>query len=371
MELMLMKEDLWSIVKDAKPEPENLTSAWRRKDERAKAMIGLTLEDSQLTHIMESTTAKEMWDRLKGYHERGSLSNKIHVLRKLCSMRLSEDGSMSDHLLQATELVHRLNRLGESLKEHMTVAILLSSLPESYNPLVTALEGRPEEDLKLDYVKGKLLDEWRRKCEARKDDNVQEQAMKCRVPPEVRKKVRVCYYCGMEGHFRWNCPVLLDDRQARSKKLAEAKSAVHPRSVNCTGSDQGVCFTMKSRDDVSTRGKWILDTGCTRHITNSLTRFYNRGPCDVEIFLADGRNMKARESGQGRIFGRGMGNVSVAINLKELLYVPGLPASILSVSRITDEGYSVVFEPRKCKILDGNSVIAVGEKSGGLYYLKE
>lgn len=43
------------------------------------------------------------------------------------------------------------------------VAMLFSSLLESYGSLVTALESRPEEDLTLEFVKGKLLDEWRRR----------------------------------------------------------------------------------------------------------------------------------------------------------------------------------------------------------------
>lgn len=108
MELMLMKDDLWTIVKDPKPESADMTTAWTRKDEKARAVIGLALDDSQLIHVMEAATAKEMWEKLKSYHERGSLSNKIHILRKLCSMRLEENGNMSDHLLEASELVHRL-----------------------------------------------------------------------------------------------------------------------------------------------------------------------------------------------------------------------------------------------------------------------
>lgn len=124
MELMLMREDLWALVKDPKPEAAYVTSAWSRKDEKARAMIGLALEDSQLIHIMEAVTAKEMWEKLKSFHERGSLSNKIHVLRQLCSLRLNEGESMSDHLAKVSESVHRLARMGETLKEHLIVAIL-------------------------------------------------------------------------------------------------------------------------------------------------------------------------------------------------------------------------------------------------------
>lgn len=89
-----MKEDLWSTVKDVKPREGDVTLAWIRRDEMARAMIRLALVDSQLIHIMNASSAKDMWDMLKSYHERGSLSNKIHALRRLCSMRLGEGNNM-------------------------------------------------------------------------------------------------------------------------------------------------------------------------------------------------------------------------------------------------------------------------------------
>lgn len=260
MELMLMREDLWSTVKDSKPESADITSAWMRKDEKARAMIGLALEDSQLSHILDAVSANEMWEKLKGYHERGSLSNKIHVLRRLCSMRLEESGNMSDHLMKIAESVHRLTRMGEPLKEHLVVAIVLSSLPESYNPLVTALEGRPEEDLKLEYVKGKLLDEWRRGCEDRKQGMAEEQVLKTSVLPEQRRSsVRKCYYCEKEGHIQWYCPVLMEDRSKVKRKQDQEKSMAvqHPNPGSSRGN--GVCFMTTTRNNVSVSEKWQTD----------------------------------------------------------------------------------------------------------------
>lgn len=374
MELMLMKEDLWSIVKESKPVSADITSAWTRKDEKARAMIGLALEDGQLSHIMDAESAKEMWDRLKAYHERGSLSNKIHVLRKLCSLRLDESGSMSGHLVEASELVHRMARMGEPLKEHLVVAILLSSLPESYNPLVTALEGRPEEDLKLEYVKGKLLDDWRRKCETRSWENVSEKVLKSTVQfRNQSSNVWTCHHCGLEGHLWRNCPASLEEKHADVKKRKDdmKAKAVPFLDTRSSGSSRGVCFTTTTGSDEVNKGKWIIDTGCTQHMTGSLRNFTDRTPWREKISLTDGRTVTAKSTGQGRIVGRGSEGETVEINVKGLLYVPGLVGSVLSVSRITDQGYSVVFGPRDCQILKSGAVVAVGTKSDGLYYLSQ
>lgn len=368
MELMLMKDDLWSTVKDDKPAQADITSAWTRKDEKARVAIGLALEDSQLHHVMEAESAKEMWDTLKNYHERGSLSNKISILRRLCTMRLEEGGNMSVHLMEASELVHRLARLGESLKEHLVMAILLSSLPESYNPLVTALEGRPEEDLKLEYVKGKLLDDWRRRNEDRKQEE-HKAMLSTAVCNERRNAERVCFYCKQVGHFRWCCPVLLKKRQAREKYEENSMPTQHPES---SSSNREVCFTMTTAgSDALTERDWIIDTGCTKHMTGTVGSFINKVPWKEKITLADGRIVIARGNGQGKIVGRGKEGEIVDMKLKELLYVPGLCRNVLSISRITEEGYEVLFGTKDCRIMEGNKVIAVGKKSGGLYYLKQ
>ena len=44
-------------------------------------------------------------------------------------------------------------------------AFLLSSLPESYENLVTALDARPDDELTLEYVEGILIDEFKRRTE--------------------------------------------------------------------------------------------------------------------------------------------------------------------------------------------------------------
>lgn len=375
MELLLMKEDVWSTVKDPKPGAADITPAWLRRDEKARALIGLGLEDNQLSHVMGVESAAEMWDMLRGYHERGSLSNKIHILRKLCSMRLNESGSMSEHLVEATELVHRLARMGEALQEHLVVAVLLSSLPSSYDPLVTALEGRPEGDLKLDYVKGKLLDEWRRRNEEQKQKT--EEALRSTVQYKERRNcLWTCFYCGKAGHLRRNCREWLEARLEEVETPAREKKQQHGVNSQCSdgesvGVSRNVCFTTATGNERMNKERWIIDTGCSKHMTGSVACFSNRRTCSEKVSLPDGKSMSATGCGSGKIIGRGLVGEPVEVRLEGLLFVPGLSGNVLSVSRITEKGYSVLFGPTDCRIFKGEEVIAVGEKQNGLYYLKQ
>ena len=63
VELLLIKEDLWDVVSEDPSEP--VSAEWRTKDRKARATIGLLLEDNQLHLIRKETTANRTWRALK------------------------------------------------------------------------------------------------------------------------------------------------------------------------------------------------------------------------------------------------------------------------------------------------------------------
>ena len=117
------------------------------------------MEDNQLHLIKKQATAREINFALQKYHEKLTLSNKVNLLKKICGLRLTESGNMETHLAQMEGLIDQLSSLGETLAEHLIVAFFLSSLPDNYGTLITALETRPETDLTQELVKNKLIEE--------------------------------------------------------------------------------------------------------------------------------------------------------------------------------------------------------------------
>ena len=56
------------------------------------------------------------------------------------------------------------------------------------------------------------------------------------------------------------------------------------------------------------------------------------------------------------------------IPVENVLFVPGLAGSLLSVSKIAERGFNVSFQSRKCLIVKEGEVIALGKrKKNGLY----
>lgn len=140
VELLLIRDDLWHTISEARP--ENPDEKWLKADWQARATIGLLVEDDQLRHIKDVMSAKEAWKALKDYHQKASLTNQVYLFKKLCNMKLTEEGDMEVHVNHMLDTVDELAALGEVLKDKLIIAMLLSSLPESYSTLVTALETR-------------------------------------------------------------------------------------------------------------------------------------------------------------------------------------------------------------------------------------
>ena len=80
--------------------PDEVTDDWRTKDRKARATIGLLLEDNQLHLVKKLQTAKDTWEALKKYNQKSTLSNKVSLLKKLYPLKLTEDGNCETELDQ-------------------------------------------------------------------------------------------------------------------------------------------------------------------------------------------------------------------------------------------------------------------------------
>uniref|UniRef100_A0A5S6PZB4 DUF4219 domain-containing protein n=1 Tax=Trichuris muris TaxID=70415 RepID=A0A5S6PZB4_TRIMR len=159
---ILIRDDLWDVV--CAPKPEVPTSSWQKQNNKAIALITLSVEDGQLLHIANCDTAFEMWGKLQKQYARSSFGSQLYLRRKLYGIRFTS-GTMQTHINSMLEVVELLKGAGTEISTGELVAVLLCSLPESYSGLVTALEGRDEADLSIKYVTGKMLDEYQRRTE--------------------------------------------------------------------------------------------------------------------------------------------------------------------------------------------------------------
>lgn len=203
IEMLLKKEGLWKILSQSRPAataPATELNSWLEKDEKAMAIIGLSVMDNQLQHIRNMTSAMDSWKALQNFHEQKTLVNTTTLMRNLWDLKLNEDMNPQSHIQEMTNILQKLVDLGEpDLTDKWKTAILLSSLPDCYHTLVTALEARDSSQLTFALVQSKVLDEFKRRNLHTNGDN---QVLKIQ---QKGTDTKYCYYCNEPNHLMRNC----------------------------------------------------------------------------------------------------------------------------------------------------------------------
>lgn len=135
------------------------------KDDQAFTIITLNIKDSQIPHIQNTTTAKEAWAALKDIHQGIGTNGRMVLMQRLWALKMLEGQDMAQYLNQFRVLANQLRGLsseGKEVDDSELLTILTLSLPESYEPLVMALQSRTD-IVTFDMMAGRLLQESARR----------------------------------------------------------------------------------------------------------------------------------------------------------------------------------------------------------------
>jgi uncharacterized short protein YbdD (DUF466 family) len=231
MEAHLIRKELWGLVTcemdmDGKTESEieAIWEDWRKKRSKKKiadayAEMVLRVEDLQLAH-MRSRDPETIWDTLAQVHRARGLATRLALRRKfLTSVKGVE--TMSAWVGHVKSMSHRLEDVGVDVSEEDTILALTMGLDKSYDSFIISLDTTPPEQLTLEHVISRMLNEEVRR------DNVDIQGVPVGVKGrsmngekgEVRVKKEenvamattqrdgptVCWRCGKPGHVKAFC----------------------------------------------------------------------------------------------------------------------------------------------------------------------
>jgi len=243
-------------------------------------------------------------------------------------LRLKEDDSVQEHIKAMTEIFDGLSVVGDPISDEDCVVHLLASLPESYNVLVTALEGN-EALRRMEVVTERLL-HGERKLKARLgSERSREGVMTGKQRP--KGKGPKYHHCGKFGQIRRNC-----NEEARSNKLKVNKAEVRQRD---SSSSDGDCVGLMvnhllSGNSPGPLNEWIVDSGATCHMCGDDKLFdeLHRLKQPLEVMLGDGHAVEAKGRGTVVLELTKEGGKASMCKLNEVLYVPDLSYSPLSVA---------------------------------------
>ncbi|KAK3737381.1 hypothetical protein QZH41_011519 [Actinostola sp. cb2023] len=184
-----------------------------------------------------------------------------------------------------------------------------------------------------------------------------------------------CHHCGKPGHLKRNCWSLKKEKEKEQQNKPESKPVKHKANVVAADSDSESLglVTQALAASVCANDVWIIDSGATCHMTNdrSSLRDILELTEPVHVQLGDGKVLNATARGTVTLYTVLRGGNEKRCNLKDVLFVPKLSYSLLSVPKATGAGLKVSFDKSECKIVraDG-ATIAVGKKVGSLFHLK-
>lgn len=376
MEALLIRNDEWDYVNGTNVKPENIAgnaertaaiAAWIKGDSKAKSDIVLSISATELKQIKGCDTSRDVWRKLETIYQSKGPARKATLLKQLMLHRMEEGGDVREHVAKFFDAVDKLRDMEVEVNPDVLAIALLYSLPPSYENFRVAIESRDELP-DPDALRIKIVEEHDahrneqssgssamyvnkkyqpRKSQGAKVDNDKTQSKK--------KRIR-CNKCKLFGHKAAEC----------RNKITDNESAKTSEPVSLCASE-----ALLTRSAGRAR-KWCIDSGATSHLCNNIAFFSNadfskRG----KINLANDESTEIVAEGTARFEAKVFGSVK-SVSLNNALHVPNLRSNLLSVGKITEQGFTVVFKKDGASVLDRNGdVKLVAEKIDGLYFVRE
>jgi gag-polypeptide of LTR copia-type/Zinc knuckle len=208
MEALLVKLDLWVTITEIPPTGSPNSKAVRdfnMKQQKARAELKLNVEPRQLPHT-RFDTPKEIWENLERVHRAKGFASRLSLLRRFHGMVKDDEQTMSSWVADVRELAHRIKQTGFELQDEHVILVLTQGLDESYHPLIIVLDSALPEELTMDSVITRLINE-----ESRRSVKVAEFGASALTAYDKGKQGKqgknvMCFNCGKKGHYANKCP---------------------------------------------------------------------------------------------------------------------------------------------------------------------
>lgn len=373
MKSVLVFNELWQYIDGTDVKPLANAQDWIKKDSKALALINLSITHGQLNHVKKAATSKKAWDGLKAIFESRDPVRKAALYKQLLRMEKKSNITMTQYITDFTRKAEQLEEAGIEIPDELLAIMLLGSLPVGFENFSVAIESRDEIPT-LENLKIKLMEEEAKQIDriaktSENNDNNDALLMKGRFERSKHLQIKPkdknarantnkfggkCYNCGKNGHMSCHCRY--------KPKRSESNDEGNPMTAIACNAD----IIKKSKI-------WCLDSGATRHMCN-----------DERIFTTLNKDyqLKVYTVGEHFVKSNGVGDVNLSaklnryvtnsVKLKNALCVPGLRNNLLSVSSVTDNGYTVTFAKDRATVKrkDG-TVVLTATKRNQLYVVNE
>lgn len=247
---LLTKNDLWEYVNGENQIPDivngtdavanaanaRLRSAWLKSDKKAKSDLILSIHPSELQHVRNCITSRDVWLKLESVFASKGPARKATLLKQLMLQKLTGGGDVRNHLNKFFDAVDKLAAMDVDVHKDFSTIMLLYSLPASYENFRCAIESRDElpsaDALKVKIIEGSdvrkqtvnddvagafIADQkkWKNKNKGNQNSN---------ATTQFKWK---CFSCGKKGHN----PLIVQTNQTNQIRIHSSRQIL--RLMTC------------------------------------------------------------------------------------------------------------------------------------------
>jgi len=293
--------------------------------------------------------------------------NKMKARREFYTVEMTVNEGMLGYISRDRNLGENLNAMSGEVMEMDVAMSVLNGLTSKYENLLVALDAKGEDELILEFVKSRLLQEERRQADkspAKK--RIGDIAL---VGANYRGQGRrgdlfkiECYCCHKLGHISHGCLELKAKKQRQDKVTAIA-------AEDGSDSDDAICLVGNAADTDDISKSWLLDSAASAHMC------WMRG-CFDDYHTTTGRSVTMGDKGSVDTAGVGTGVLNVIVHgktrkikLEKVLHVPTMGFNLMSVGMMEERGAEVSLKGGKTIIKMNEKTAACGTRKNGLYHL--
>ncbi|XP_039127079.1 uncharacterized protein LOC120263279 [Dioscorea cayenensis subsp. rotundata] len=354
------------------------------------------VDESVLHRLGRFESAKEAWDHLKNEDQGSSrmiLVRQQTLRQNFDLLQMREDEAVQHFITRVLAVVNQIRGMRIELKEDEVVLKVMRSLSLRFVHVVTSIEeARDLKTMTLDELSSAL-----QAHEARYNQFFEKHGDKTFIVQGDKsgdrnvQRVRVRGFRGRgrtNGNWRRSS---YDQRHGGQRQQGSSecntwqRGRVGSRSFgrfsrgqrqfggqrfsrgdDTNASEYGNLFLVHGGDGNVSSSLWLLDSGCSNHMTGDKNLFYS---LDESVK----HNVKLGNDKDVEVQGRGLVMVIMQRGIKKLIhnvkYVQQLAHNLLSIRQVTACDYEIVFKKTWCRIMNvaGELVLMLHRNSNNLY----
>ena len=363
---VLLSKGLWKYASGTETSRPGKAEDFEQEDAKATAYLKIAAGGQHLAYLRGLTSSKAVLDKLTTRY-RVPQDERLSVLCNEFHGFTAQGGiDMSANKLTQLQLDIEAIADDEKPSDAMKKSALLRGLPSEYQSTVFALKAAGLSKISFEDMVQRLKEtESSLSRRLSGEPDLARAAGGSQLKPQKDKKNVECFRCHRKGHYKRDCRSPEEEQKQHQSRGRRPTVSKPTERVNAAwGARYQAAFVLRKGLGQPQRQEWVLDSGCTRHMTYDRRHFTEFRREAGTVVLADGKILQV--NGKGTIEVPIQGRMTPIV---DVLYVPKIGFNLLSIGQLTARGMTCEFVGELAILSRRGETVATATRKGMTYAL--